>query len=163
MILYNIRVKHIQDLPRVPDTPSPANRAAKAAHADGWAIGLSGLCLLHCLALPVVALAAPAALGLERYHQEAHATFLVVAVTLTLLAFAPGKLHGQALRRSKRAMALAGIGLAFLLSALIGPLNHSETLLTTIGVLTLAAAHALNWWLRARSQGAARRCVGISG
>lgn len=129
---------------------SPADPAAKAAHADGWAIGLSGLCLVHCLALPVVALAAPAALGLERYHWEAHVAFLVTAVALTLLAFAPGKLHGQALRRSKRAMSLAGIGLAFMLSALIGPLHHQETLLTTIGVLVLASAHMLNWWLRAR-------------
>ena len=52
------------------------------AHADGWAIGLSGLCLVHCLALPVVALAAPAALGLERYHLEVHVAFLVVALAL---------------------------------------------------------------------------------
>jgi hypothetical protein len=134
----------------MPDTPSPANQADKTAHADGWAIGLSGLCLVHCLALPVLALAAPAALGLERYHWEAHVAFLVIAVTLTFFAFAPGKLHGQALRRSKRAMTLAGIGLAFMLSALVGPLHHYETLLTTIGVLALAAAHMLNWRLRAR-------------
>ena len=132
------------------ETPSPANPAAKAAHADGLAIGLSGLCLVHCLALPVVALAAPAALGLERYHWEAHVVFLTIAVTLTFFAFAPGKLHGQALRRSKRAMSLAGTGIAFMLSALIGPLHQYETLLTTIGVVILAAAHVLNWWLRAR-------------
>ena len=143
------------------ETSPPANPAAKAAHADGWAIGLSGLCLLHCLALPVVALTAPAALGLERFHWEAHVTFHVVAVALTLLAFAPGKLHGQALRRSKRAMALAGIGLVFLSSALIGPLHHSETLLTTIGVLVLAFAHAVNWWLRARDHKALHDAASI--
>jgi hypothetical protein len=130
----------------VPDTSSPA----KQAHADGWAIGLSGLCLAHCLALPLIAVAAPAALGLERYHWEAHVAFLVTAVTLTFFAFAPGKLHGQALRRSKRAMSLAAIGLAFMLSALIGPLHRHETLLTTIGVSILASAHLLNWWVRAR-------------
>ena len=130
----------------MPDTSS----STKRAHADGWAIGLSGLCLVHCLALPVIALAAPAALGLERYHWEAHAVFLVVAVSLTFLAFLPGQLHGRALRRSKRAMVLAGLGLGFMISALIGPLHHFETLLTTIGVLMLASAHVLNWWVRAR-------------
>ena len=63
----------------MPDTSSIAKPALKAAQADGWAIGLSGLCLVHCLALPLVALAAPAALGLEQFHSEFHLAFLSVA------------------------------------------------------------------------------------
>ncbi len=126
-------------------------KIAHKAHADGWAIGLSGLCLVHCLALPVVALAAPAALGLERYHLEVHVAFLVIAVALTVSAFWPGQMHGVDVRRSKRAMALAGAGLAFMISAVIGPLHAHERLLTTIGVLILASAHLLNWRVRARA------------
>lgn len=134
----------------MPETSSETNRAPESGHADSWAIGLSGLCLVHCLALPVVAMAAPAALGLEQFHWEFHVAFLVVAVALTIFAFWPTQLHGRALRRSKRAMALAALGLGFMLSALIGPLHAHERLLTTIGVLLLAAAHVLNWVVRAR-------------
>jgi len=132
----------------VPDTSSIAKPALKAAQADAWAIGLSGLCLVHCLALPLVALAAPAALGLEQFHSEFHLAFLSVAAVLTISAFWPGQVHGVDVRRSKRAMALAGIGLTVMLSALIGPLHDHETALTTIGVLILAFAHVLNWRVR---------------
>ena len=106
---------------------------------------------MHCLALPVVALAAPAALGLERFHWEVHVAFLVIAVGLTIFAFWPGQMHGMDVRRSKRAMALAATGLAFMISAVIGPLHAHERLLTTIGVLILASAHVLNWRVRVRA------------
>ncbi len=146
MILYNIQVKH-SGISGVAEHSYRSN----SAHADGWAIGLSGLCLVHCLALPIVALAAPAALGLERYHLEVHVAFLVIAVGLTIFAFWPGQMHGVDVRRSKRAMALAATGLAFMISAVIGPLHLHERLLTTIGVLILASAHVLNWRVRMRA------------
>ena len=36
-----------------------ATRALKAATVDGFAISLSGLCLVHCLVLPVVSAGLP--------------------------------------------------------------------------------------------------------
>ena len=135
----------------MPDQPTFPNRAPKSGHADGWAIGLSGLCLVHCLALPVIAMAAPAALGLEAFHWEFHVAFLVIAAALTISAFWPGQMHGVDVRRSKRAMALAGLGFAFMVSAVVGPLHAHERTLTTIGVLILASAHVLNWRVRARA------------
>lgn len=77
----------------------------------------------HCLA-------APALWGWSAIIGRRTPSSSVVAVSLTFLAFLPGQLHGRALRCSKRAMVLAGLGLCFMISALIGPLHHYETLLT---------------------------------
>jgi hypothetical protein len=131
------------------DTQQSRFKARPAA--DGWAMALSGLCLVHCLALPAIALAAPAALGLERLHWEFHALFLIVAVGLTLAAFLPGRMHGVEIARSRRAFALAAAGLSLMGLALIGPFHAHERVLTTAGVVLLAGAHALNWRLRAKA------------
>ncbi|MET0545671.1 MAG: MerC domain-containing protein [Caulobacterales bacterium] len=130
---------------------SISHKTETGAAADGWAMALSGLCLVHCLALPAIAIAAPAALGVDRLHWEFHVVFLSVAFGLTLAAFWPGKIHGLDVRRPRRAMALAGAGLALMFSALVGPLHDHERVLTTIGVLFLAGAHAVNWRLRAKA------------
>jgi hypothetical protein len=125
------------------------DQKTKSAGADGWAMGLSGLCLVHCLALPAIAVAAPAALGLDSLHWEFHALFLAVAVTLTAAAFWPSQGHGAG--RSRRAMALAVCGLALLGSALLPGLHEHERVVTVAGVLVLAIAHGLNWWVRSRA------------
>lgn len=107
---------------------------------DGVAMSLSGLCLVHCLALPVLALGLPF-LGVFAEAEWVHVLFVAIAVPISGLA-----LLGAARRRSGGLIlgALAGLGL--LAAGAAGWPDHQyETLLTVTGGLVLATVHALNW------------------
>ncbi|MDP1874908.1 MerC domain-containing protein [Phenylobacterium sp.] len=107
---------------------------------DGSAIGLSGLCLIHCLALPVAAAFAPL-LGVWSEAEWVHLTLVLLAAPLSAGALL--------LTRPRRplAIALAATGLALMATALSYP--DAETLMTVAGGLTLAGGHLVNWRGRA--------------
>lgn len=107
---------------------------------DGSAIGLSGLCLLHCLALPVAAGFAPL-LGVWSEAEWVHLAFVALA--------APISAGALVLARPRRpaAIALAATGLGLLIAALF--FHEAETLMTVAGGLTLATGHLVNWRGRA--------------
>lgn len=112
----------------------------------GWwdfsAIGMSGLCLVHCLAsgvfiagLSAVSFAVPAS-------HEFHIFTLAVAAPLAIWALARGW------RRHRRILPpiLGAIGLGFMAVGVLPSLvGLPEVVLTVIGVSVLAVAHALNW------------------
>ncbi|WP_202845030.1 MerC family mercury resistance protein [Luteimonas saliphila] len=109
---------------------------------DASAIGLSGLCLAHCLLLPATAAllpALPAAAGAEWLH------LLLVAIALPLAAVALARAHRQ------RPLPvglwwLAAAGLSGLLAGAIGwPTPALETPSTVVGGVLLATAHGWNW------------------
>jgi len=114
---------------------------ARAATFDMAAIGLSGLCIVHCLALPVAAASLPL-LGVWAEAEWLHGLFVVVAAPISLMAL---------LRSARRGLpvaplVLALLGLAGLSAGVLGwPTEAAETLITVIGSLLLAAAHILNW------------------
>lgn len=116
---------------------------------DASAVGLSALCLVHCLALPALALILPV-LGLWAQAEWVHVAFVLVAAPVAGLSFVD-----LSTRRPKSwplaGLAVVGLGL-LVAGALELPIVPDERLLTVPGGLLLAAAHIANW--RGRHRGA---------
>ncbi|QNL19716.1 MerC domain-containing protein [Hyphobacterium sp. CCMP332] len=110
--------------------------------------GLSLICLLHCLALPTAAVAAPAlapelAERLSLVEGPAHLFLFLIAAPVTLLAFFWGE---KAMRAGKWTMLFAGLGLVLMLTGASHIVAQPfETLLTVTGVSLLLGAHFANW------------------
>ena len=108
----------------------------RAAGFDVAAIGLSGLCLVHCLALPIAAALLPI-LGVIAEAEWLHWLFLCFAFPVSVVALASTP--------SVMVRTSAGAGLVLLLVGVLGwPTASSETPATVLGGLLLASAHALN-------------------
>lgn len=128
-------------------TGTDSKRGPDLSALDAAGAALSSLCLVHCLALPLLALAVPALAGaLAHGHEHDHLLHLLLvalALPVSALAFLRGlRLHG---RRVPVALALPG----FLLMV-AGALAHGVAvqMLTVSGGLMVAAAHLLNWRAR---------------
>jgi hypothetical protein len=107
---------------------------------DRAAIGLSGLCLIHCVATAlVVALAASAASVF--LNPLIHEVGLALAIGLGVLALGTGLIaHGR-----KAPMLVGGLGLCAMAYAL--SLRHGvagEVIFTILGVCLVAIGHGLN-------------------
>lgn len=108
----------------------------RAGGMDGAAVSLSGLCLAHCLALPVAAAALPF-LGVVADAEWLHWTFVALAIPVSAMALA---------RAPVMLAVLAVIGLTGLLLGAAGwPSASWETGLTVAGGLVLAGVHIANW------------------
>lgn len=106
---------------------------------DRLAIGLSGLCLVHCIATTVLLAAMSAAGGLLGSH-VVHEVGLFFAMGLGAYALGRGILeHGFMLPS-----AVGGLGLGVMAGSL--QLSHGieESAATMAGVLILALGHDLN-------------------
>ena len=113
-------------------------KSASRSLLDASAISLSGLCLIHCLALPLVAALSPAFAALAG-AEWVHTVLVGIAAPLSALALQ---------RRGQRfpVIAAALLGLALLALGAFGwPRPELETPLTVAGGLVLAAAHLANW------------------
>lgn len=121
---------------------------------DGAAVGLSSLCLLHCLALPFVVGALPMLMPFAESHL--HAQMLLVAVPLSAVAIG----LGYARHRNARVLlaALAGMSLLVVGATVAhGSLGLvADRLFTVSGSLVLAAAHLWNGLLSRR-----QRCLTV--
>lgn len=126
--------------------------AARPRLADLTGIALSFTCLIHCLALPLLLLLAPALSRWIVLPEGVHAAILLLALPAAAIAMRDGW------RRHRRLMpgllAVAGLGLlAAGLAAhegwfAVGDPEAADRLLTSVGALTLATAHLVNWrWL----------------
>jgi len=133
--------------------PSPAQAAASAqalgepgAAIHAPAITLSVLCLIHCLALPVLAVSLPVLTGLAEMHWL-HKGFALLAFPISGLAI------WQCLRSGRSHRLFIGLALLGLALLGIGSFSHEishdlepyETLLVSIGGITLASAHLTHW------------------
>ena len=106
---------------------------------DRMAIGLSGLCLVHCVAT-AVALGLLSAAGGFLGSPIIHELGLVLAMLLGAFALGRGILeHGYMLPS-----AIGGLGLGVMAGALTLPHDGSEALFTVVGVMILALGHRLN-------------------
>ncbi|MCR9180567.1 MAG: MerC domain-containing protein [Erythrobacteraceae bacterium] len=123
---------------------SPQARQDAPWHRFG--MGLSALCLLHCLALPWLLASLPAAMlaalpeavrDHEWFHAALIAPVLLVSGTVLLRA-APGRL--------RTTLVLAAF--AALIGALFAASEAGEQALTVIGAALLMAAH----WQRLRQR-----------
>ena len=112
---------------------------ASTERLDRMAIGLSGLCLVHCLAGAVLLgllSAAGGLLGSPVVHE--------VGLSLAMLvgAFALGR--GIVAHGFMMPSAVGALGLGVMAGALQLPHDGSEALFTVVGVMVLALGHELN-------------------
>lgn len=127
---------------------------------DASAISLSALCVVHCLALPViVAVLLVGATWLE--NEWVHRTFVLAALPVSGYA-----VYSSLAGREGMGFSIAAtLGLFLLFAAAFAePLHDVETPVTIIGALTLALAHLLGWARRhgAPSEPCGRRQVKFS-
>ncbi len=109
---------------------------------DGAAVGLSALCLIHCLALPLVVAGLPLFAQFAEGHL--HLQMLAIVLPLSIVALGLGFRH----HRSVRIVAAGFVGMAILVFG--ATVAHSalglaaDRAFTVAGALTLAAAHYYN-------------------
>ena len=106
---------------------------------DRIAMGISGLCLVHCLATAVV-LALLSAAGGMLGAPVIHEVGLTLAMILGAVALGRGIVEHGFMMPS----AVGGLGLGVMAGALTLPHDGSEALFTVIGVMILALGHRLN-------------------
>lgn len=119
---------------------------------DLYAATLSALCLVHCLALPLLASLLPLA-GQLSENEDIHKVLALMAAPVTLWI-------GSKSLRTDRApafvlIAFPGLGL-LLAAAFLEPVSAVEQPLTVTGAVLLASAH-LRRWTRHRSAASGRR------
>ncbi|URD61758.1 MerC domain-containing protein [Sphingomonas sp. KRR8] len=106
---------------------------------DRLAIGLSGLCVVHCVATTVLVAMLSAAggiLGSELVHEVG----LTIAMGIGAFALYRGILEHGFMMPS----AVGGLGLGVMAGALTLPHDGTEAAATIVGVLILALGHDLN-------------------
>ena len=119
-------------------------RWSPAARLDLYAVGLSTLCLLHCVALPVlVALMPVAAQAAE--SELVHQVLVLVAVPVSLRVI--WKTRPVKDNRLFVGAALAGLGM-LLLAAFVEAVSAYEEPVTIVGAMLLGSAHIWHWLRR---------------
>ena len=111
------------------------------ARLDLYAAGLSTLCLLHCLALPLLVSLLPLA-ALAAESELAHRVLVLAAVPVSLRVV--WKTLPAAGNRLFVVAALGGLGL-LLVAAFIETLSAYEQPLTVAGGVLLGSAHLWHW------------------
>lgn len=108
---------------------------------DRVAIGVSGLCLVHCLATSVLVALASTAGGML-VHPVIHEVGLGLAVLLGAVALGRGALRHE----MWMPLAMGSLGLGVMAGAITlhGSGEHLEALWTIVGVSLLAFGHRLN-------------------
>ncbi len=109
---------------------------------DACAIGLSSMCLVHCLMLPLGVAVLPSVSRLSD-NQLVHIVLVLIAAPVTLWVVWGVLAHGGS--RTFVAIALSGLAL---MSVAVGipQLEVFETQLTLAGGLLLAGAHLWRWF-----------------
>jgi hypothetical protein len=106
---------------------------------DRLAIGLSGLCLVHCVGTAVLVMMLASAGGLL-VDPLIHEAGLALAMVLGLFGLGGGALrHGFLLP-----VAIGSLGLGTMAGSLTFPHGPAEIVVSVIGVLILALGHDLN-------------------
>lgn len=114
---------------------------------DQSAITLSTLCLIHCLALPVIMIALPNIITTAVNQEFFHSLMVLCVLPISIFALTMGcKKH------NKLSVALSGgLGLLLLVIAVVFGESHLgefiEKVMTTIGALFIAIAHIQNYKL----------------
>lgn len=127
--------------PLVP--PSAAPRRQRLL--DGFAVTASMLCLIHCLLLPILLIALPVLATMLVVPEAFHTIAFAIALLTSLLAMASG--HARHHRFGPVILAAAGLMLLGIGAFAIDS-ETAERIVTSVGAVTLAVAHVLNWRTR---------------
>ena len=115
--------------------------SSKVSPLDSSAIGLSALCLAHCLALPLIGAFLPIA-GVWAEAEWIHQLLVLMALPITV--FAVTRHNAAKVHLSFILPALAGLALLFA-AGFVEALHDYEVWLTTVGALLLGSAHVWRW------------------
>lgn len=107
---------------------------------DAIGMALSGLCLVHCLALPFLISLGPALVWMEDERIHLALAGLALLVSLNAMRSWPGGMRGIALR----GLAITGLALLFF-GALAEVSEITERVITVAGAVGLALSHAAAW------------------
>lgn len=113
--------------------------------ADGAAIGISMLCLVHCLAVPTLLALAPWLVPGFMEDESFHIAAVMIALPVSVIALA-GSLQARPM-----IVVLAGMGLALLLAGAFVEEESLEVSITVSGALLVALAHLRNLFLQRAS------------
>ena len=117
--------------------------------ADKMAIGISLICTLHCLVLPILLIAVPPVSGLLALNDEIFHLWLLVAILpISIFAVVAGFIHHRSF--SVSIVTASGITLLILAAALGHDLlgEAGELILTVTGSVMVAVGHFQNMKLR---------------
>lgn len=112
---------------------------ARNGTMDRLAIGLGGLCLVHCLASAVFVAMLASAGGLL-LDPAIHEIGLMLAIALGVAALGRGVVEHGFMMPS----AVGGLGLGVMAGSLALPHDGGSTLYSIVGVLIVALGHDLN-------------------
>ena len=116
-------------------------RWSPAARLDMFAVSLSTLCVLHCVALPVLLALMPAAAQAAE-NELVHRVLVLAAVPVSLrVVWKALPVEGNRLFVSA---ALGGLGL-LLVGAFIEAVSRYEQPITVVGGVLLGSAHLWHW------------------
>lgn len=113
---------------------------------EASALLLSGLCIVHCLVLPLLLVALPAFATVLILPEEFHLYIILLAVPLSLAVL----IYGTCQHGSFLPLAFGAAGLLSMTVALTVKYHSGEVILTSIGAIVLACAHINNWLRRSR-------------
>lgn len=112
---------------------------------ESAALSASLLCLVHCLALPLLLLLLPGVIGMFAQSEAFHYFALTLVLPAVLAAF----WLGYRRHRAGRPALLGVTGVGCLVIALLPGVGESAELwLTVAGSLLLITGHTMNWRLR---------------
>jgi len=119
-----------------------------SSYTNNLSIGLSVLCVIHCLATPLLLVLLPSLTALQLDNEAFHGWLLIGVIPISLFSLLVGcKQH-----KYYRVLAIGACGLLFLISAVlfVESFEHGELLeklLTVIGACIVVLGHYLNFRL----------------
>ena len=122
----------------------PFNLRSRHSLLDALAVAISALCLVHCLALPLLLVVFPLLAGTVFSHETFHQVLLWVIVPTSVAAVA----FARRTHPDNTVVLLVSAGLLILVGAAFWAHDRAapqvETVLTITGGLVLAAGHVRN-------------------
>ena len=138
--------KHSAAFPSTAAQPFNAMQARQLRRplADRIGIWLSFICVIHCLATPVLLLAFPAfeAMKIMRLHEGFHLALLLILPIVAVIAFIPGYLKHQ--NRQVFYWAIPGLLIIAYVALRFEEASWLATAVSVTGSLFLIRAHTIN-------------------